>query len=236
MRVLPAIDILDGHVVQLVGGVPGTEQVKLPDPLAMAKRWQDEGADFLHVIDLDSALGKGNNVQTMRQIIKASKVPVQVGGGIRSTEVAQYLLDCGAARVIVGTKALKDTAWLAGIANANPGKIVLALDVKGGNVQVKGWQEAAPITLAQMFEIIRPLPLAGVLYTNVDVEGQGKGIDEKAVRDFITACPHMVIASGGVTDQRDLDLLTGMNVPEAVVGLALYTGKLNSNQLWRRRQ
>jgi phosphoribosylformimino-5-aminoimidazole carboxamide ribotide isomerase len=236
MKVLPAIDILDGHVVQLVGGVPGTEQVKLPDPLAMAKRWQDEGAEMLHVIDLDAALGKGNNVQTMRQIVKTSKIPVQVGGGIRSTEVAQYLLDSGAARVIVGTKAIKDTAWLAALANANPGKVILALDVKGGNVQVKGWQEAAPITLEQMFQIIRPLPLAGVLYTNVDVEGQGKGIDEKAVRDFVAACPHMVIASGGVTDQRDLDLLTGMNVPEAVVGLALYTGKLNSNQLWRRRQ
>lgn len=236
MKVLPAIDILDGHVVQLVGGVPGTEQVKLPDPLAMAQRWQGEGAEMLHVIDLDSALGKGNNVQTMRRMIQASEVPVQVGGGIRSTEVAQYLLDSGAARVIVGTKAIRDTAWLAAIANANPGKIVLALDVKNGNVQVKGWQEAAPITLEQMFHIIRPLPLAGVLYTNVDVEGQCKGINEKAVRDFIAACPHMVIASGGVTDQRDLDLLTGMGVPEAVVGLALYTGKLNPNQLWRRRQ
>ncbi|OPY32422.1 MAG: Imidazole glycerol phosphate synthase subunit HisF [Methanomassiliicoccales archaeon PtaU1.Bin124] len=236
MKVLPAIDILDGQVVQLVGGVPGTEQVKLPDPMAAAKRWQDAGAEMLHVIDLDAALGKGINVQTMRSIIASSKVPVQVGGGIRTTETAQYLLDCGAARVIVGTKAIKDPEWLKSLANANPGKVVLALDVKGGHVQVKGWQEAAPLSLAQMFEIIKPLPLAGVLYTNVDVEGQGKGIDEGAVRSFVSACPHKVIASGGVTDQRDLDVLTGMGVPEAVVGLALYTGKLNPNQLWGRKR
>jgi phosphoribosylformimino-5-aminoimidazole carboxamide ribotide isomerase len=234
MKVLPAIDILDGQVVQLVGGVPGTEQVKLPDPFAAAQRWQDEGAEMLHVIDLDAALGKGNNVQTMRQIVQRSKVPVQVGGGIRTAEVAQYLLDCGAARVIVGTKAIKDPDWLEALAKKNPGKIVLALDVKGGNVQVKGWQESAPFTLGQMFRRIVKLPLAGVLYTNVDVEGQGNGIDAEAVRSFVAACPHQVIASGGVTDQKDLDLLQTMQVPEAVVGLALYTGKLNSNQLWRR--
>lgn len=235
MKVFPAIDILDGQVVQLVGGVPGTEQVRLPDPMSAAQRWQDEGAEMLHVIDLDAALAKGNNVQTMRSIVKMSAVPVQVGGGIRSTAVAQYLLDCGAARVIVGTKAIKEPEWLKELAQTNPGKIVLALDVKAGAVQVKGWQESAPFTLKQMFEQIRSLPLAGVLYTNVDVEGQGKGIDAEAVRRFVAECPHQVIASGGVTDQKDLDLLSGMGVPEAVVGLALYTGKLNSNQLWRRR-
>jgi phosphoribosylformimino-5-aminoimidazole carboxamide ribotide isomerase len=235
MIVMPAIDILGGSVVQLVGGVPGTEQVKLPDPIAMAKRWEAEGAQMLHVIDLDAALGKGNNVQTMRQIVLNSGVPVQVGGGIRSTEVAQYLIDSGAARVIVGTKAIKDLAWLERLAAANPGKIVLALDVKGGNVQVKGWQEAAPVTLDEMFVNIAKMPLAGVLYTNVDVEGQGRGIDADAVSSFVKRCPHRVIASGGVTNQRDLDKLEQISVPEAVVGLAIYTGKLNANQLWRRK-
>jgi len=234
MKVIPAIDILGGQVVQLVGGVPGTEQIKIPDPEVTAKRWEKMGAPMLHVIDLDAALSRGNNVQTMRRIIEESKVPVQVGGGIRSTEVAQYLLDCGAARVIVGTKAIRDLEWLKALAKENPGKIILALDVKGGNVQVKGWQESAPFTLHQMFENIVKLPLAGVLYTNVDVEGQCKGIDAGAVSSFVKDCPHKVIASGGVTSQADVDKLDELGVPEAVVGLAIYTGKLNAEQIWRK--
>lgn len=234
MIILPAIDILDGQVVQLVGGVPGTEQIKLPDPLAAAKQWEKEGAEMLHIIDLDAALVRGNNVQLIRKIIQRSDIPVQVGGGIRSREVANYYLDSGAARVIVGTKAIKDPQWLESLARAYPAQIVLALDVKHGHVQVKGWQEASPVSLSDMFDRIRSTPLAGVLYTNVDVEGQGKGIDESAVRSFVAACPHMVIASGGITGQDDIDKLDSMGVPEAVVGLALYTGKLNSNQLWRR--
>jgi phosphoribosylformimino-5-aminoimidazole carboxamide ribotide isomerase len=162
-------------------------------------------------------------------------LPVQVGGGVRSREVADYFLDSGAARVIVGTKAIKDPEWLESLARAYPMQIVLALDVKHGHVAVKGWQEASPVSLGEMFDRIRPIPLAGVLYTNVDVEGQGKGIDEGAVRSFVAACPHMVIASGGITSQEDIDHLDSMGVPEAVVGLALYTGKLNAEQLWRRK-
>ncbi|MCE5296926.1 MAG: 1-(5-phosphoribosyl)-5-[(5-phosphoribosylamino)methylideneamino]imidazole-4-carboxamide isomerase [Euryarchaeota archaeon] len=234
MMIIPAIDILGGQVVQLVGGVPGTEQITIPDPLTSAKGWESKGAPMLHVVDLDAALGRGSNVQTMRRIVQQSNVPVQVGGGIRSAEVAQYLLDCGAARVIVGTKAIKDNAWLRALASKNPGKVVLALDVKGGNVQLKGWQESAPFTLAQMFDSIRDVPLAGVLYTNVDVEGQCKGIDAKAVSSFVEGCPHRVIASGGVTSQTDIDVLMELGVPEAVVGLAIYTGKLNPEQLWRK--
>jgi phosphoribosylformimino-5-aminoimidazole carboxamide ribotide isomerase len=232
MKVIPAIDILDHQVVQLVGGVPGTEQVKLPDPLLSAKGWQDQGAPMLHVIDLDAALERGNNVQTLRDIVRAARVPVQVGGGIRTSATAQYLLDCGAARVIVGTKAIKEPKWLEELALKNPGRVVLALDVKGGNVQVRGWKEDASLSLPQMFSIIKPLPLAGVLFTNVDVEGQCKGIDVMAVRRFVSACPHPVIASGGVTDMNDIAELEACGVPEAVVGLALYTGKLNANQLW----
>ncbi|QLH74393.1 MAG: 1-(5-phosphoribosyl)-5-[(5-phosphoribosylamino)methylideneamino]imidazole-4-carboxamide isomerase [Methanomassiliicoccales archaeon] len=234
MIVMPAIDILGGKVVQLVGGVPGTEQIKLPDPLTSAKGWEERGAPMLHVIDLDAALGRGNNVQIMRRIVERCNVPVQVGGGVRSTEVVQYLLDCGAARVIVGTRAIKDRSWLSSISTSNPGKVVLALDVKGGNVQVKGWQEAAPYSLEHMFGAIADLPLAGVLYTNVDVEGRCKGIDAKAVRSFVERCPHKVIASGGVSSQEDIDELEALGVSEAVVGLAIYTGKLNPDKQWRK--
>ena len=233
MRIIPAVDILDHRVVQLVGGVPGTEQVTLPDPLTAAADWESKGARRLHIIDLDSALGKGHNAQVIRRIIENAKVPVQVGGGIRSTEVAEYFLDCGADRAIAGTKGLKDPAWLERMALKYPKRMVLALDMKNGRIQTHGWKEDSPLELRDVFASIASLPLAGVLFTNVDGEGQAKGIDAEAVRSFVSKCPHLTIVSGGVTDQRDVDALERMGVEEAVVGLSLYTGKLNHNAIWR---
>ena len=227
MIVIPAVDMLDHRVVQLVGGSPGTERVVLPDPLAVTREWEGKGARRLHLIDLDSALGRGHNAQTVRRIIAQAQVPVQVGGGIRSTEVAEYYLDCGADRVIVGTRGLRDPAWLREMALRHPRRLVLAMDMRGGRIQTHGWQEDSPLEPEQVFRSIAELPLAGVLYTNVDVEGQVKGIDREAVSSFLDGCPHLTIVSGGVTDQRDLDALRGMGVREVVVGLALYTGKLN---------
>jgi len=233
MRIIPAVYILDHRVVQLVGGVPGTEQVTLPDPLTVAADWVAKGAERLHIIDLDSALGRGHNAPVIREIIERAKVPVQVGGGIRSTEVAEYFLDCGADRVIAGTKGLKDPAWLREMSLKYPKRMVLALDMKGGRIQTHGWKEYSPLELRNVFDSIAELPLAGVLFTNVDVEGQARGIDEGAVRSFVSECPHLTIVSGGVTDERDVQALERMGVQEAVVGLSLYTGKLNHNAIWR---
>lgn len=233
MIVVPAVDILDHRVVQLVGGVPGTEQVALPDPPSVAADWEAKGARRLHVIDLDSALGRGHNAQVIRRIVQESRVPVQVGGGVRSTEVAEYFLDCGADRVIVGTKGLKEPSWLEMMSRRHPKRIVLAIDMKGGRIQTHGWREDSPLGLDDVFARIADLPLAGVLYTNVDVEGQARGVDMEAVRSFVSRCPHMTIVSGGVTDQRDVEALEAMGVQEAVVGLSLYTGKLNHNAIRR---
>lgn len=232
MMIVPAVDMLDHRVVQLVGGVPGTEQVMLPDPLVVAKDWEMKGAKRLHLIDLDSALGRGHNAQTFRRVISSSGVPVQVGGGIRSTEVVEYFLDCGADRAIVGTKGLKDLAWLRTVARKHPDRMVLAMDMKGGRIQTHGWKEDSPLELEAVFKDIADIPLAGVLYTNVDVEGQCKGIDARAVRDFVDRCPHLTIVSGGVTDLKDVELLENMGVLESVVGLSLYTGKLNHKDIW----
>jgi phosphoribosylformimino-5-aminoimidazole carboxamide ribotide isomerase len=229
MIVIPAVDMLDHRVVQLVGGSPGTEQVVLPDPLAVAREWEGRGARRLHLIDLDAALGRGHNAQTVRRIIARSRVPVQVGGGIRSTQVAEYYLDCGADRVIVGTKGLRDPEWLRTMALRHPQRLVLAMDMRGGRIQTHGWREDSLLELEHVFRSIAGLPLAGVLYTNVDVEGQVRGIDKEAVSSFLSGCPHLTIVSGGITDENDLDALRDLGVEEVVVGLALYTGKLNHN-------
>ena len=224
MRVIPAVDVMDHQVVQLVGGVPGSQQVVMPDPLSVAQSWVDRGADYLHLVDLDAAFGREGNIPVFEEIIRSCGVPAEIGGGIRSTETVDELVAAGADRVVVGTRAVKEPGWLAEIADRHPGRIVLSMDTKGGRIAVKGWQESAAMSVEDMFEIIRSLPLAGVLNTNVDVEGQRKGIDESQARGFISRCPCPVISSGGVTTEADARVLSDAGAEGAVVGLALYTG------------
>ena len=227
MLIIPAVDILDHRVVQLVGGVPGSEKIVIPDPLEVARSWIDKGAKYLHLVDLDGAFGKENNIPVIKKIIAEFDVPVEVGGGIRDEATVRELVDAGADRVIVGTKAIKEPEWLEQMAEKYPNKIALALDTKDGKITMKGWQESAPITIDDMFDRIRDLPLAGILNTNVDVEGQGKGIDAEFAEDFIRRCPHKVIASGGVTSYEDAITLHKAGAIGAVVGVAIYTGLMS---------
>lgn len=223
MIIIPAVDVLDHQVVQLVGGVPGSQQVVLPDPFTTAMEWVDKGAPYLHLVDLDGAFGKGNNIETFKKIAKECGVPVEIGGGIRSESTIEELISAGVDRVIVGTKAVKEPEWLSEMADRFPGKIVLGLDTKGDRITIKGWQENAELSVDDMFEFISNLPLAGVLNTNVDVEGQKKGINEAQARGFISRCPCDVIASGGVTSEKDARILSDAGAIGAVVGLAIYT-------------
>ncbi len=223
MRMIPAVDVMDHQVVQLVGGVPGSQQIVMPDPVSVAEMWVGKGAKYLHLVDLDAAFGREGNIPVFKRIIEECGVPAEIGGGIRSTDTVDELVSAGADRVVLGTRAVKEPDWLAEMADRHPGRIVLSMDTKGGRIAIKGWQESAQMTVEQMFDIIRDLPLAGVLNTNVDVEGQRKGIDEEQARGFIGACPHPVIASGGVTSERDATILSDAGAEGAVVGLALYT-------------
>lgn len=223
MRVIPAVDVMDHKVVQLVGGVPGSQQIVIPDPVSVAEMWIGKGADYLHLVDLDAAFGKESNIPVFKRIIEELGVPAEIGGGIRSTETVDELVSAGADRIVVGTKAVKEPEWLAEIADRHPGRIVLSMDTKSGSIAIKGWQESASRTVDEMFDIIRDMPLAGVLNTNVDVEGQRKGIDEAQARDFISRCPCPVIASGGVTSEEDARILADAGAEGSVVGLALYT-------------
>lgn len=223
MRVIPAVDVMDHQVVQLVGGVPGSQQIVMPDPVSVAEMWISKGAEYLHLVDLDAAFGREGNIPVFERITRELGVPTEVGGGIRSTETVDDLISAGVDRVVVGTRAVKEPGWLAEIADRHPGRIVLSLDTKGGRIAVKGWQESASRTVEEMFDIIRDLPLAGVLNTNVDVEGRRGGIDEAQARGFISACPCPVISSGGVTSEEDARILADAGAESAVVGLALYT-------------
>lgn len=230
--VIPAVDILDHRVVQLVGGVPGSERITMPDPVETARMWVSRGAESLHVVDLDGAFGREGNREAVRAIIRESGVPVEVGGGVRDEAAVRDLVEAGAERVIVGTRAVNDLEWLGAVSEAFPGKVMLALDTKGGEIAVKAWREAAPISLDEMFARIKEMPLAGVLNTNVDVEGRGGGIDWEAAADFIRRSPHPVVASGGVSSESDALALDRAGAAGAVVGVAVYTG-LTEPWKWR---
>lgn len=226
MIVIPAVDVLDHKVVQLVGGELGSQKIILPDPFRTAMSWVEKGAPYLHLVDLDGAFGKGNNIEVFKKIIKECGVPVQVGGGIRSDELVNELISAGAERVIVGTKAVKEPEWLSKIADSHPGKIMAGMDTKNGSLVVNGWQGASELTVEKMFKLIEKMPLSGVLNTNVSVEGQMGGIDAAQCRKFISECPHKVISSGGVTAESDCKMLSDLGAAGAVVGLALYTEKI----------
>lgn len=235
MIVLPAVDIMDGRVVQLVGGRPGTEKISLPNPRDVALDWELKGAPALHVVDLNAALGRGDNFEAITSIMSKVKVPIQVGGGIRTTEAAETLLNLGAARVVVGTRAITDPDWFADLARSNYNKIILALDTRDGKIQMRGWKESSEKKLREVLQATEGLPLASVLHTNVNVEGKASGIDIEETKNFLDLCPHPVIVSGGITTMNDLVALEKIGVRSTIVGLALYMETILPEQVWGKR-
>jgi len=227
MKVIPAVDIRGGKCVQLVGGKPGTERIELADALGAARRWQDEGAQMVHLIDLDAALGAGDNEHLIEKIVGGLAVPVQVGGGVRTEEKVSRLFEIGCERVVLGTRAIEDREFLSGVSEAYTDGVVVALDAAGGQVVVRGWQEGSgkdPLLLAKDLE---RLPIYGFLYTNVEVEGRMEGVDPGPVKALIGLTNKPVIVSGGVTTMQDLEMLRTIGADAAVVGMAIYTGRID---------
>jgi phosphoribosylformimino-5-aminoimidazole carboxamide ribotide isomerase len=229
-----AIDLRGGRVVQLVGGRPEDERISLPDPAAVARDWVDCGFAALHVVDLDAALGSGHNRQAVELVLRAAgTVPVQVGGGVRTTDQAAALLDAGAARIVVGTRAVQDRAWLAELADRWPDRVVVAADVRGDEVVVNGWTAGAGCTADAFLAGLAGLPLAGALVTDVSREGRMAGADTDRFAHLARQSPHPVLASGGVAGADDLAALAAAGVAGAVLGMALYTGALDARAVAR---
>jgi len=227
MKVLPALDIKDGYCVQLVGGKPGTEQIKIENVLGVARKWQDSGAEMIHVIDLDSALGTGNNEGLIEMIAADLSIPVQVGGGIRTTDQVQRFFDIGCERVIVGTRAIQDRKFVEDVSAQYPDGVVVALDSVANEVLIKGWQEGSGKDLLAVAADLSSLPIFGFLYTNVEVEGRLQGIDPVPIKALRESTEKPLIVSGGVTSLGDLDLLRRMGAHSAVVGMAIYAGRID---------
>ncbi len=223
-----AIDLRGGRVVQLVGGRVEAEQISLPDPVAVAQQWEQAGFRALHVIDLDAALGTGDNRKHIEQIISNVAVPVQVGGGMRDDAAVERMVAAGAARVIVGTRAVEDAAWRTAIAERFPQRIVVAADIRDGRVVTRGWQEATSHESAPFVESLDFEPLAAVLVTDVTREGQMLGIDETLFKDLVSSTRHPLIAAGGIRDARDLEQLAACGAAGVVLGMALYRGAVDA--------
>ena len=228
MIAIPAVDLREGRCVQLVGGRPDQEKVRLDNPSSVALRWWELGFAHLHVVDLDAAMGMGNNDALVGEVIAGTAAESQVGGGVRDDARADVLIASGARRVVVGTKAVDDPAWLARLAERYPGQVVVAADVRDGVVLRKGWTEATKLKVQAFLRSLEDLDLAGVLCTDVDREGRMQGIDLDEMKAVIDAAPHKVMVSGGITSMDDLEALADAGAYGAILGMALYTGRLDA--------
>ncbi len=232
MIVIPAIDVRRGRAVRLLRGDPDEETTYDDDPVNVAVRFQTEGARRLHVIDLDAALGDGDNRDTIRDICRSVVCPVQVGGGVRTLEDIGLLLENGAARVILGTSATLDPTFVARAVEEFAERVLVAIDVRGGHTMVKGWQEEGPV----VEEVVPALNDAGTpryLVTAIARDGTLEGPDLRLYKQVLGLTDRPVIASGGVRTADDVWALRDTGCEAAVTGKALYEKTLKLSQVTR---
>ena len=234
MLLIPAIDLKDGHCVQLRQGVMASASTYSSDPAAMAKRWIDAGARRLHVVDLDGAFaGEPVNRRHVEAIAAvADDIPVQVGGGIREVETARAYLAVGVNQVIVGTAALDDADLLPALAAEFPGQTILGLDARDGRLATHGWQRARDVDVLRFAAELADIDLYAIVYTDIARDGMLAGVNAAATERLAAVANAPIIASGGVKDLDDLRALRSLGLPPsqllgAISGSALYEGTLD---------
>ncbi len=233
MIVVPAIDLRGGRCVRLVRGDPSAETVYDEDPVAVARRFESEGATLLHVVDLDAAFGTGSNRETVAAICRAVDARVQTGGGFRTLDRVKEALHDGAARAVLGTQAALDPGFVREAVEHIGERVVVAVDVRGDRVMVRGWREEGPT----VEEAIPALDEAGAprfLVTSIAVDGTLEGPDVALYERIAGLTDRPVIASGGVRDARDLPPLAALGLEGVVVGKALYEGTLKLAEVVHR--
>lgn len=228
-RFWAAVDLMDGQVVRLHGGVPETRWLVSSDPLALALSWQEQGAPGFHVVDLDAALRRGSNAPVVEALCQRLSVPVQVGGGVRSEADFRRLRSLGAARVVVGSLAVRQPEVVAGLAQEDPEGLVVAADVQAGVVTLSGWQEKSTWSLRSFARAARRWGVRHLLVTAVARDGTGEGPDWALLEEALVAFGPGVLASGGVGSRAHLQRLrslAGAGLEGAVVGAALARGEV----------
>lgn len=227
MLIIPAVDIRNGLCVQLIGGEKNTGG-EYGDPVKAAINWEDQGAKYLHLIDLDAAMGEGDNLNKVSEILANVNIGVEVGGGIRSVERGCELIGIGADRVILGTLAMKDNEVLQKLMKLiDPSRIIIALDSREGNVVVKGWRESTEKNVVKVSKNFDKMNIGGILFTNVDKEGRMKGVDIDTIKKLTSEIKAPIIAAGGVGSVQDVKKVRKAGAEALVIGTALYEGVID---------
>ena len=224
MEIIPAIDIRGGRCVRLYQGDYGRETVFADDPVEVARRWQDEGAPRLHVVDLDGAReGRPANAELVGRIVAAARVPVQVGGGLRDMSAIKRYLDQGVDRVVLGTAAVKHRVLLTEALAAHGQRIVVSVDARAGQVAVQGWQQETRLAAAELMNDLAALGVSRFIYTDTARDGTLEGPNFQAIGSLTGRVGLPVIYAGGVSSIDDLVRLSSLGLEGAIVGQALYT-------------
>ncbi|HAS83184.1 MAG TPA: 1-(5-phosphoribosyl)-5-[(5-phosphoribosylamino)methylideneamino]imidazole-4-carboxamide isomerase [Verrucomicrobia bacterium] len=228
MVIIPAIDLQGGQCVRLRQGRADESTVYSADPVAMARRWQDEGAERLHVVDLDGAFqGRPAHLKVIERIAAALTIPVEVGGGLRTDDDVHAMLETGVACAIIGTRAFADPESLAGSVARFGKKLAVGIDARDGFVQVKGWVETTSMRAVDLARKADALGVSLLIVTDTATDGMMQGTNVAAVAEICRAVRCRVIASGGVTSPEDVRRLNALqcdNLYGAIVGKALYEG------------
>jgi phosphoribosylformimino-5-aminoimidazole carboxamide ribotide isomerase len=226
--ILPAIDLRGGQCVRLRQGDYARETIFGDDPAMMARRWVDQGATYLHLVDLDGAReGKPVNGDSVHRIAEAAGVPCQLGGGIRTEEHIRSVLGWGVARVVLGTRALQDPVWSEAMCRTFPGQVCLGIDARDGRVAIQGWRETAERSALELARHVASWPLAALIYTDISRDGMLAGPNIEATAEIAAAVEAPVIASGGVTTLDDVAALARRGLDGCIIGRALYEGQLD---------
>lgn len=234
MDVIPAIDLLEGRCVRLYQGDYARSQVFNDNPADVARQWVDQGASWLHIVDLDGAkTGRVVNRPAIEAIVQAVPVPIQVGGGLRDRTSVAQLLELGVQRVILGTVAVEQPQLVAELCQKFPGQIVVGIDARNGRVATRGWLETSEVLATELAKQMQELGATAIIYTDIHRDGTLQGPNLEALRGLAAAVSIPLIASGGVssvTDLLSLLALEPLGVTGVIVGRALYTGDISLKQ------
>lgn len=232
MIIFPAIDIQNGQCVRLTQGDYAQQTVYHQQPVEVAKAFEQEGAKFIHLVDLDGAKsGQTPNIQTIAAIAQAVNIPVQVGGGVRSIEKVQQLIEQGVQRVIIGTAAIQNPAFLQQAVEQFGDQIAVSIDARHGFVATEGWTTTSEVKALDLIQSLEQIGVATIVYTDIFKDGMMSGPNFKELGEVNQATTMQVIASGGVTQVSDVEQLERMDLYGAIIGKALYEGTIQLNQL-----
>tara|TARA_Y100001970_G_scaffold115211_2_gene143605 strand:+ start:27352 stop:28086 length:735 start_codon:yes stop_codon:yes gene_type:complete len=231
MILIPAIDIKDKKCVRLLKGDYSKETIYSENPLDVSKKWVEEGASLIHLVDLDGALeGSSINFPLIEQIVKSSNCKFQVGGGIRNIDTIEKYLSIGVERVIIGTAAFKDSSFLAKACQLYGERIAVGLDIKDGKIAVSGWNKKIDITMENALLNFKRVGVKMVILTSVDRDGTLEGFNEDLIQSYLKISDIPMIVSGGVRDSEDLEKISRLksnNIFGVILGKSLYENRIN---------